>query len=111
MIFETAEKFPPCVCRLAARKKNGWRPMSCLDIARAAKLSKSYVAYLSTKTTWKGVPIDVVERFSKACGVDLISPKAVLDYFRESKMIHTRNCSKTQKRFFLKLFSHRKNAA
>jgi hypothetical protein len=100
-----ANKVPPFLCRLVARKRSGWHPMSCADIGKKAGLSKSYVASLSLKTSWKGVPIEVVERFSEACGVDLLHPQDTLKYLRESKMIFTKLCSKSQARFFIKLFA------
>lgn len=105
MIFELAEKFPPHVCRLLARKANGRRPMSCRDLAVEAGLSKSYVAELSRKRTWAGIPIDVVEKFSLACGVDLTRTRNVKIYIRRNKKIHLRAAVPVQRKFFKSLMA------
>jgi hypothetical protein len=107
-IFEKAEAFPPAICRYLARKSNGHRPMSVRDIAIASGLSKSKVADLSLKTTWKGVSIDTVVAFSQACGVDLMRPHLVTEYLRKTKRIHlTRVSNVHQREFFQRLFKLR----
>lgn len=81
--------------------------MSHRDIAHASGLAKTKVAELSLKKSWKGVPIDVVVKFSSACGVDLLRSRKTLAYIREAKRAHLKNATPAQKKFFLKLFSQR----
>lgn len=68
------DRLPPCLCRLFARKRchggtNAWAPKSHREIAEEAGLSKATVAELSRRKTWSGTPVDVADRFAKACGV------------------------------------------
>lgn len=102
-LFELAEKLPPCVCRLVARKKNGWAPKSCRDIARESGLSVGYVSELSGKKSWRGIPIDVATRFAAACGVDLASPGPTIEFLRRTKKVHLKNAGLAQRRMFIRI--------
>jgi hypothetical protein len=104
-LIEIANRLPPAACRYLARKDHGHTPMSHRDIAQASGLSKSTVAILSLKRSWNGVPIDVVVRFSSACGVDLMNRKKVTRFLRTAKRVHMRNASPQQKKFFQKMFT------
>jgi hypothetical protein len=106
-LLQLADRFPPAVCRYLARKDHGHSPMSHRDIAKASGLPKTKVAELSLKKSWKGVPIDVVVRFSSACGVDLLRSKKTLSYIRRAKRVHLQNATPAQKKFFIRLFSQR----
>lgn len=90
-----------------ARKRNGFAPLSVRELAQLSGLSKSTVSELSLKKTWDGVSIDVVVRFSEACGVDLMRPRDAREYLRHSKKVHIENATPKQKRFFLRLFTAR----
>ena len=102
-LLEKANQFPPCVCRFLARKKCGQAPMSSREIAALAGLSKARVDSLSLLSSWKGIPIDTVAAFSKACGVDLLRPAAARKYLKRSKRIHLSNATAKQRQFFQKL--------
>lgn len=70
------DRLPPCLCRLFARKRcrggtNAWAPKSHREIAIEAGLSKSTVAELSRRKTWRGTPIGAADDFARACGVNL----------------------------------------
>jgi hypothetical protein len=106
-LLEVANQFPPCACRFLARKKNGHLPMSHRDLAAASGLSKTKVAELSLRRSWEGVPIDVVEAFSKACGVDLLRPGRTWEYLRRYKRVHLQNATPAQKEFFKRMFTKR----
>lgn len=106
-LLEVANKFPPCVCRMLARKKNGHAPLSVREIAQKSGISKSIVATLSMKDSWEGVAIEDVVQFSLACGVDLMRPAETMKYIRRSKRVHLENADPSQKKFFLRLFSAR----
>lgn len=79
--------------------------MSHRDIARASGLSVGCVAKLSRKKSWKGVDIDIAERFSVACGVNLLAPWRAHKYLRrEGLRTHIRLGHPEQKRFYQRLF-------
>lgn len=109
MILERLNKLPPFVCRLHARKKNGQESASCTDLAKRSGLSRSYIAVLSQRTTWVGIPVDVADKFAQACGVDFMAPWKVADYFRRAKQPFLRTAHPNQKRLFLKLMRLRPN--
>lgn len=109
-LLETANKFPPALCRFCARKKHGTAPMSHRDLAAVSGLGKSTVAKLSRKRSWEGIPIDVVIRFSEACGVHLHNPKRAVDFLRRRKKSHVVNATLSQRKFFAALFTHASSA-
>lgn len=109
-LLETANKFPPVLCRFCARKKHGTVPMSHRDIALASGLSKSKVATLSKKRSWNGVPIDMVVRFSAACGVHLHNPKRAVDFLRRRKKSHVLKAKPAQQKFFAEIFRREPSA-
>lgn len=77
--------------------------MSCQEIADQAGLSKSYVAHLSAKRSWAGVPIDVVQAFSLACGVDIMRPKPVISFLKRKKKVYLDRATTGQRKFFSKI--------
>lgn len=109
-LLEIAERFPPSLCRFVARKSHGQKPMSHSDLAQKSGLSRSYVAIISLRSTWKGIPIDVVQRFSEACGVNLVNPQSAMEFIRRAKKVHIQQCDANQKRFFAKLFVIRRES-
>lgn len=102
-LLESANRFPPCLCRYVARKDHGLSPLSHRELAKISGLSKSTVATLSLKDSWNGVAIDVVVKFSRACGVDLMRPAAMVAYLRDGKKHHLTKLDKQQRKFFLRL--------
>ncbi len=104
MLLDIANKFPPHICRYVARKKHGLEPMSHADIARKSGLSRSFVASLSKRKTWKGIPVNVIDSFSRACGVDILVPKRTIEFLRHSKKAHLRSATKLQRIFIASLF-------
>ena len=69
------DRIPPCIVRLVARRPNhhGQR-MSLHEIAKASGLSYGTVLRLSLKRTWANVPPDRIDKFCKACRVDIVKP-------------------------------------
>jgi ribulose 1,5-bisphosphate carboxylase large subunit-like protein len=111
-LLETLNRITPRYCRLYARKLNGRRPLSHAEIAKLANISKAYVAELSFRDSWKGVSVDVADRFARACGVDLLHPGPAVEYLQQSKMAHVLNSSRgdrqtdqSQARFYKRLLS------
>lgn len=103
-MLEIADRFPPFVCRFVARKDHGTKPMSHTDLAKASGLSRAYISVLSRRRSWKGIPINVVDRFSKACGVDLLTPKHTIRFLRYAKKNHLAGATIAQRKFIASLF-------
>lgn len=106
-LFEIAERFPPRICRLLAHKR-GAAPLSHREIASLSGLSKSTVAALSTKSTWAGISIDTVVKFSRACGVNLAAPSKTLDYIRRRKQAHLKKAKGNQAKLVGRLLTLQK---
>lgn len=109
-LLEQADQFPPILCRYLARKKHGYHPMSVRDIAAASGLSKSKVAELSDRTSWRGIAIEDVVAFSLACGVDLQRPSRVMEYIRRSKRVYLARANPQQREFLARIFKLRGSA-
>lgn len=103
-LLEKADRLPPYICRYVARKKHGTEPMSHTDIAKASGLSRSFVAVLSKRRTWKGIPINVIDSFSIACGVNLSTPSETIDFLKNSDKNHLNGASLAQRKFIASLF-------
>lgn len=108
-IFQKAERLPPFVCRLLARSKNGWKPLSHSDIAKASGIARSTVAKLSSLTSWKGVAIDVADRFAAACGVNLLTPGKYFFMLRKLKLAHLKCGNAPQRKMFAKLLAKKRS--
>lgn len=65
------DRFPPCLVRLVARKKHGFARLSHAEIAQRSGLSISTVSLLSSRTTWRRIPPETIEAFTKGCGINL----------------------------------------
>lgn len=104
-LLQKADRFPPCLCRFVARKNHGMDPMSHREIGRKARMSKDTVASLSLKTSWKGVPVDVIDRFSWACGVDIMNPKNAVRFLRKGKKRHLTVMTPQQRRFMARVIN------
>lgn len=102
-LFSIVEKFPPRLCRFLARKAHGQKPMSHRDISKASGLSVGCISKLSMKTSWKGVDIDIVERFSNACGVNLLATSRQKEFLERRKHAHILSGDRQQKKFFARL--------
>ena len=82
-LVEFLDAMPPCIVRLVARKPghHGQR-MSLHEIAKAAGLSYGTVLRLSLKKSWANVPPERIDRFARACGVDILRPSRARKYLR-----------------------------
>lgn len=85
-ILKLVNRFPPILCRLCARKNRGYALLSNREIAARSGIPRTTVSTLSKKKNWNGVPIDVVDAFALACGVDLLRARRQREYIRRSKM-------------------------
>ena len=100
-LIQTLNRFPPCLCRLVARK--GRTPLTLAQIASLSGLSVSTVRALSAKKSWCGVSIDAVQSFSSACGVDILHPRRQIDFLRRRKKAHWRMNNAYYNRFIVSL--------
>lgn len=88
MIEKRLRQFPPLVVRLLARhpgrRGSQQRVMTDAEIARRSKgkLAEAHVACLSRATSWDDIPVGQMIAFTKACGVDFDSRRAM--------MVHTK---------------------
>ena len=77
---EKAERFPPIVCRLLARKKvrhDFVEAMTDHDIRAASGLPMATIKRLSWSHSWDAVPLADMLAFSQACGVDFDDPQSM----------------------------------
>lgn len=102
MILAKANQLPPFICRILARRKGAWQAMSLRDIADASGIPKSRVALIAVMKTWDEVPLSQVERFSAACGVDLMHPCRHKKWLRESDLRHVLRGHKKQQAVILR---------
>lgn len=79
--------------------------MTNLDIARASGLSKSYVVKISALSKWDSLPLDTIEAFSIACGVDLLRTSDQVDFWRRRKKAYLENATTAQRKMFGRLMS------
>lgn len=106
-LLASIDRIPPCVCRLFARRQSadGWVPKSHREIAIEAGLSKSTVAELSRRKTWRGTPIGVADQFARACGVNLADPRDAIRRLRShrTRLQHLKHGNQHQRRMISEL--------
>lgn len=86
-----------------ARQKHGWIGLSHSDIAKLTGIPRSTVADISVRDTWAGLAIDVIDKFSRACGVNLLAPAKRLDQWKRGKLVYLRRADKNQSKFYKRL--------
>lgn len=67
--WQTSELIPPILARLMARKTHG-RPLTDVEIARAAGLTADRVFILQNMTSWNDISIVEAQKFLVGCGID-----------------------------------------
>lgn len=104
-LLEKLDRLPPFVCRLLARRRAGPKVygMTMREISLASGLSKSTVADLSFRTTWAEIPVGVAEKFSVACGVDLLDVQDSMRYLQVGQMGYTEQGDINQIRMYTRL--------
>lgn len=84
-VTSTLDRVPPLLARMAARDpKHRGRRLSLHEIAKASGLSYGAVRRLSLKTTWGNVPPVIIDKFTDACGVDILHPKRLIQYLQRA---------------------------
>jgi hypothetical protein len=61
--------------------------MSYSEIAARSGLNRSTVVAISSKTSWRGLTLDTIIRFTNGCGVNLLRLDRHLDYLRRRKKV------------------------
>lgn len=84
--YQVSHRYPPILCRLLARKKNG-PPLTDQEIAARAKLSTLEVNLLSKLTNWEDVAFGVMKKFLAGCGIDFCNRADMkrIDAYRRSQ--------------------------
>jgi hypothetical protein len=102
-LLELVNRMPPAMCRCCARKNRGYAFLSTREMAALSGLARTTVAALSKKTTWEGVPVDTMVKFSLACGVNHLRARRQVEYIRRSKVVHMKYSRGRQRKFFMDL--------
>lgn len=70
--WDKLRDFPPCACRLLARRYEGGSrviPLVDDEIAKKSGLPVMLVRSISWRDTWEGVPMEQVRAFTEGCGI------------------------------------------
>lgn len=94
-VLKTTEKltiFTPRMCRILARKKVGKRTvaLSTEEIADASGMTVPEVHVLMLQRDWTAVPVGLMVRFMRGCGVDIDSRASMIrhrDLLRKSQNV------------------------
>lgn len=114
MILTRADQLPPFICRLIARKRvmtdghSRFVPMSHADIAAVSDLPRSTISDLSRRHSWTGVRIEVIDAFTRGCGVDLTNPGRHIAWLKRNRAAHISAGNAHQRRFFTRLMAPNK---
>lgn len=102
-LSEKLNRISPKLCRLIARKKNGFAPMTNTEIAAKAGIARSTVAQLSRMDRWDNVTLGTIEAYTGACGINLLQPWRQADFLRRRSLTYMDNASPGQKRMLDRL--------
>lgn len=97
------DRMPPRLCRLVARERHGRKGLSLRQIAQRSGLSLACVSELSRRATWRGLKIETVEAFSRACGVDLFRLRRHVQFLKRGQWRHIEQCNFQQRRMYERL--------
>lgn len=104
MILEQANQIPPFLCRVIARRKNGWTLKSIREIAELSGIPKSKVALIAVMKTWDDVTLSQADAFARACGVDLMNPKPHKNWLVKSNLRAVIRARKPQRELIMRTF-------
>ena len=83
-LIEKLDRMPPFLCRLMARR-GGKSPSK---LSKDSGIPLTTLRRLCEKKSWSDVPVGLAEKFSQACGVDLLRQTRSLEYFKRRKFAH-----------------------
>lgn len=77
--------------------------MSNSELAQVSGLSRSMINKLGHMRDWNHVTAGTIQRFSMACGVNLLQPSITIAFFRRSRLAYMKRCSPAQKLLYDRL--------
>jgi hypothetical protein len=86
-LLSKLNRIPPFLCRLVARKRRGYLAMTRRDIAAESGLNIKKVDRLSKLARWDNVKLSDIQKFSAACGVNLLASRRVKEYMKRERKI------------------------
>lgn len=105
-LLPSLDQYPPKWCRLVARKNRGRDMMSTRDLARVSGLPRSTVDKITKLDSWKSVEAETIQRFSLACGVNLMDGnnlKRNREFFLKRRWVHLTRADQQQQAMFWRL--------
>jgi hypothetical protein len=102
-LLERLNRFPPKMCRLAARSPDGLRFLSYAEIAKLAGMSRQRASQISDMNNWDDLPMKTAVAFASACGIDLCRPRSC--FYRRARRNKAcwRNTNPQQRAMFNRL--------
>ena len=85
-LIEKLDRMPPFLCRLMARR-NGRSP-SNKELSAESGIPLTTLRRICEKKSWEDVPVGLAQKFSTACGVDLLRQTRSLEFFKRRKFAH-----------------------
>lgn len=73
-LSEVIRVYPPILVRLLAKTRYG-PPLTTIEIADASGMTPARVDAISSSTTWAGIDVLEMLKFTAACGVSFEDPK------------------------------------
>ena len=104
VILAKANRIPPRMCRILARTLGHSRILTVREISCLSGLSISAVNRISRLGSWETVTVGDMDRYTKACGIDLNNIKRTVDHFKRrfpAAMVH---CCPAQKAMIARAF-------
>lgn len=83
MILDHINKIPPFICIAMARKKGG-KGFTREQIAEKSGVHVNTITRLAGKLEWDGYSIDIIDKVSAACGVDLNNQRDAWAYLKKT---------------------------
>lgn len=80
--LERADLLPPFLCLMLARTR--LKPIKLREIAARARMHENSVMRLVYRTSWKGIPIETVDRIRGACGICPANEHQQFNYLRRT---------------------------
>jgi hypothetical protein len=111
MISQILNKTPPCLCRLLARKNHGRTLLTVREIADRSGLSRALVGKLGTLSSWEGIRVGDMVKFTYGCGVDPLRMRRQKQFAKNSMKSIIRNATPAQLAMISDIFDAIKRAS
>ena len=104
-LTERLNRIPPNLCRLLARSAHGLRLMTVQEICDRSQLCRMRVIQISKLSSWSSLPVEDVQAFSEACGVNLLAPAEQLKFLRRRKRAYLERATAGQRRMLARIMA------